>query len=277
MDHEVPAGGTGGHTGPGPFGGGGHFGTVNPVCGRYVLGRNAEELAERFGVDEPAPDTVTAPGYNVAPTVPVPVVVERETADGHRTRLLRSCRWGLVPSWARDSSGAARMINARVETVATKPAFRTALARRRCLVPADGWYEWAVGSQTGSGRRVPYYLTPRDGSPLAFAGLYEVWGHGPDRLVTCAIITTAATGQLTSVHHRMPLMLAPDRWDGWLDCRSAAPLPADPDSELVAALELRQVGTAVGNVRNQGPQLLAPASPEADQADQADQQALDLR
>lgn len=226
-------------------------------------------------MDEAVPAAVTAPGYNVAPTVAVPVVVDRFASDGRRARTLGSCRWGLVPSWAKDASGAARMINARVESVASKPAFRTALARRRCLVPADGWYEWAVGldasGSSGRSGRTPYYVTPRDGSPLAFAGLYEVWGQGPDRLRTCTIITTAATGQLTQVHHRMPLILARDQWAAWLDCRSPAPAPPTPDPRLIADLELRRVGAAVGNVRNQGSHLLAPVAPEPHQ------QVLDLR
>lgn len=239
------------------------------MCGRYVLARDPAELADDFGTDEAVPESVTAPGYNVAPTVTVPVVVDRYDAEGNRTRRIRPCRWGLVPSWSRDASGAAKMINARVETVATKPAYRAALARRRCLVPADGWYEWAVGPDVPG--RAPYYLTPVDGSPLAFAGLYEVWGHAPDLLVTCTIITTAATGQLAQVHHRMPLTLHRDRWAAWLDCRTPASPPPDPDPAAVAALELRPVGAAVGNIRNQGPDLLTAVTPEPRQ------QLLDLR
>lgn len=225
------------------------------MCGRYVLGRDTEQVAASFGVDAVDPD-VAAPGYNVAPTRSVPVVVDRAGADGRLERLLRTCRWGLVPSWATDPSGGAKMINARAETVATRPAFRVALARRRCLVPADGWYEWATGLH-GPGR-TPFYLTRPDGAPLAFAGLYEVWSDGSQRLVTCAIVTTAAIGQLTRIHHRMPLLLAPDRWSGWLDPGTSTPVLDPPDADLVASLELRPVGPAVGNVRNQGPELLAP-------------------
>ncbi|HEY9388486.1 MAG TPA: SOS response-associated peptidase [Mycobacteriales bacterium] len=241
------------------------------MCGRYVLARDTANLTEVFGVDDAEP--TGAPGYNVAPTTPVPVVVDRYSPEGERTRLLRVCRWGLVPSWARDTSGAARMINARMETVASRPAFRVALARRRCLVPADGWYEWAVGLDAPG--RIPYYLTPRDGSALAFAGLYEVWGTGSRRLTTCAIITTAATGQLARVHHRMPLLLRPDQWSGWLDCRTATPALSEPDPDTIAALELRPVGTEVGNVRNQGRHLVAPVVPTT--VATPGQQALDLR
>ncbi|HEY9474781.1 MAG TPA: SOS response-associated peptidase [Mycobacteriales bacterium] len=242
------------------------------VCGRYVLARDTADLAAEFGVDDAEP--ASAPGYNVAPTTPVPVIVDRHSEDGERTRLLRVCRWGLVPSWARDTSGAARMINARVETVASKPAFRVALARRRCLVPADGWYEWAVGLDVPG--RVPYYLTPKDGSPLAFAGLYEVWRNGPRRLTTCAIITTAATGQLARVHHRMPLLLRPDQWSAWLDRRMATAPLSDPDPDTIASLELRAVGAEVGNVRNQGPELLTPVPLITPVPPATGQQVLDL-
>lgn len=146
------------------------------------------------------------------------------------------------------------MINARAETIADKPAFRSALARRRCLIPADGWYEWAP-SNDGPARQ-PYFITPADGSLLAFAGLYEVRGD----LVTCTIVTTAATGQLTAVHDRMPVVLGRSQWAGWLDPEAADPSPilSSPDPDILAGLELRPVGWAVGNVDNNGPDLIAP-------------------
>jgi putative SOS response-associated peptidase YedK len=170
---------------------------------------------------------------------------------------LRVARWGLVPSFARDTGGAARRINARAETVAGLPSFRAALARRRCLIPADGWYEWA---RRDDGSRQPYFLTPADGSPLAFAGLYEFWGDAEHRLLTCAIVTTAAVGELAGVHDRMPLPLPREHWAGWLDPTRSDPgaLLAPPAADLVARIELRPVGPAVGNVANDGPELIAP-------------------
>jgi putative SOS response-associated peptidase YedK len=203
------------------------------------------------------------PDYNVAPTDPVPVVLIRHPPgdrSGPVGRQLRVARWGLVPSFARDAGGAARRINARAETVAGLPSFRAALSRRRCLVPADGWYEWA---RQDDGGRQPYFLTPADGSLLAFAGLYEIWGDAGSRLLTCAIVTTAAVGELVRVHDRMPLVLPPEAWAGWLDpARShPGPLLAPPAPDLVDRLELRPVGPAVGNVANDGPQLIAPVPP----------------
>jgi putative SOS response-associated peptidase YedK len=201
------------------------------------------------------------PDYNIAPTDPVPVVLVRHPPGDRAApprRQLRVARWGLVPSFAKDTGGAARRINARAETVAELPSFRAALARRRCLVAADGWYEWA--RRDGGGRQ-PFYLTPADGSLLAFAGLYEIWGE--DRLLTSSIITTAAVGELDRVHDRMPLVLPPDRWAAWLDPAQADPgaLLDPPAADLVARLELRPVGPAVGNVTNDGPELIAPVRP----------------
>ena len=197
------------------------------------------------------------PDYNVAPTDPVPVVLTRHRPGdrgGPVVRQLRVARWGLVPSWAPDTRRAAKLINARAETVTELPAFRSAVARRRCLVPADGWYEWPSRAD-GAGRQ-PTYLTPIDGTGLAFAGLYEVWGEA--RLLTAAIVTTAAVGELVRVHSRMPLVLPRSAWGAWLDPdRADVPeLLAPPDPALVAGLELRPVGPEVGNVTNDGPGLI---------------------
>jgi putative SOS response-associated peptidase YedK len=201
--------------------------------------------------------------WNVAPTKPVPVVLTRRRSGdstGPVLRQLRVARWGLVPSWAADLGGAARRINARAETVAQLPAFRAALARRRCLVPADGWYEWA---RREDGGRQPMYMTSRDGSGLAFAGLYEIWGGPDERIISTAIITTAAAGELETVHDRMPLLLPRESWSAWLDPGREDPgtLLDPPARTLLDALELRPVGTAVGNVNNEGPDLIAPAAP----------------
>jgi putative SOS response-associated peptidase YedK len=234
------------------------------VCGRYVARRGVDDLLAEFEAVDLTGDVVLEPDYNVAPTKPVPAVLTRHRPGEKGSPAFRQVRvglWGLVPSWAPDRSGGARLINARVETVATAPAFRSAVARRRCLIPADGWYEWAPID--GSTRRQPYYLTPQDGTLLAFAGLYEL--HGVDRLLTTAIVTTEASGALAQVHDRMPLALPRRSWAAWLDPTRADvdDLLATPDADLFAGIQLRPVGAAVGNVANNGPELIAPAMPAA--------------
>jgi putative SOS response-associated peptidase YedK len=225
------------------------------VCGRYVAKRGMDDLAAEFEAEDVL-GAALRPDYNVAPTDPVPVVLTRHRSgspQGPVVRQLRAARWGLVPSWAPDTSKAARAINARAETVTQLPTFRSAVRRRRCLVPADGWYEWAP-REDGAGKQ-PTYLTPRDGDVIAFAGLYEIWG--PDRLLTSTIVTTAALGQLTAVHHRMPLMLPRSSWAAWLDPgRTSVEELLVPDLGLVDGMELRPVGPAVGTVANDGPGLI---------------------
>ncbi|HEX7746682.1 MAG TPA: SOS response-associated peptidase, partial [Micromonosporaceae bacterium] len=173
------------------------------MCGRYATTRSAADLSALFESYDDT-DGGLAADYNVAPTDPVPIV---RLSRRHAGRALSVARWGLVPPWAKDTRGAARMINARAETVATSTAYARSFAARRCLVPADGWYEWV---RTGTGGKQPYFMTPQDGRPLAFAGLWSVWGGGPDPLLTCSVVTTAAVGELALVHDRMPLLLAPD-------------------------------------------------------------------
>ncbi|MEW2045188.1 SOS response-associated peptidase [Streptomyces sp. NPDC005476] len=242
------------------------------MCGRYVSTRSPQELAPIFQVaDWPAEETL-APNWNVAPTDDVWAVLERaprgEAEDTAVTRELRPLRWGLVPSWAKDVKVGARMINARVETVHEKPAFRRAFIRRRCLLPADGFYEWQQVEDPGTGksRKQPYFIHPEDGRLMALAGLYEYWrdpavARDDDPaawLITCTIITTEATDAAGRVHPRMPLALTPDHYADWLD-----PAHQDPD-DLRAMLgrpagghlNTRAVSTAVNNVRNNGPQLL---------------------
>jgi putative SOS response-associated peptidase YedK len=171
--------------------------------------------------------------------------------------------WGLVPSWSKDRGGAARMINARVESVTNKPAFRAAYAKRRCLVPADGWYEWQLVDGANGRTKQPMYMTPADGHVLAFAGLYEFWRSEAGTLSTCTIITTPAVGALSEIHNRAPLVLARDTWARWLD-----PRVSDPNDLLTAwdeadgeHLELRPVATAVNSVDNNGPELIERAEP----------------
>lgn len=204
------------------------------MCGRYSASRPPDLTAETYAaavVDDPPP-----PSWNVAPTDPVSVVVRR---DGRRE--LRTLRWGLVPSWAPDERGGAKMINARAETVAAKPAFRTALERRRCLVPADGWYEWRD--------RRPHFI--HGDGPIAFAGLYERRGE----LRTFTIVTTAAAEDIAHLHDRMPVVLPPDEWAAWLD-----PWCEDPVALLRPRTGFRayEVSPAVNSVRNNGPSLVEP-------------------
>jgi putative SOS response-associated peptidase YedK len=240
-------------------------GRLVQVCGRYATTRSAVDLAELFGAEDET-GGVLAPDYNVAPTDPVPVVRSRPD------RRLSVARWGLVPAWAADASGAARRINARAETAATASAYARAFRRRRCLIPADGWYEWR---RTPDGRgKQAYFMTARDGAVLAFAGLAATSATG---VLTCCVVTTAAVGELALVHDRMPLLLAPDRWDGWLapgrpahrgsadehELLDPEVLLAPPSRALLDGLEIRPVGPAVGDVRNDGPDLVrrVPAAP----------------
>jgi putative SOS response-associated peptidase YedK len=249
------------------------------MCGRYSSTKAPADLADEFrAVDATAGAKVA--DFNVAPTKQVVAVVERHPRDDEGTpdpgrveRTLRMLRWGLVPSWSKDPSGGARMINARVESVAQKPAYRSAIKARRCLLPADGWYEW----QRGPEHKQPYFTHYRDGSSVALAGLWEYWkpkdGHDlveqyPDGLVTAAVITTDAVGPLAQVHDRMPLVLPPSAWDAWLDPDrgpdddAVAALLSPPAAELVARMELRPVSPRVNNVRNNGPELLEALAPE---------------
>ncbi|TDC36862.1 SOS response-associated peptidase [Micromonospora sp. 15K316] len=231
------------------------------MCGRYATTRSSGELSAVF---ESSDDTggEVGPDYNVAPTDPVPLV--RLSPQGHRA--LAVGRWGFLPHWARSAAGAARMINARAETVATSRAYAGAFARRRCLVPADGWYEW-VRSPEG---RQAYYMTPRDGSVLAFAGIWSTWGSGDGERLTFSVLTTAALGELAEVHDRMPLLLPRESWASWLTSTDdPAALLVPPAPEWLAGLEVRPVGPAVGDVRNDGPRLTArvPLVPVVDVAE----------
>jgi putative SOS response-associated peptidase YedK len=224
------------------------------MCGRYATTRSAGDLGALFeSYDET--DGALGPDFNVAPTDPVPLV--RSAPEGHR--VLSVGRWGLVPHWSRSAAGAARMINARAETVATSRAYASSFARRRCLVPADGWYEWV---REAGGRRQPYFMTPVDGSVLALAGIWSVWESAGRELLTFSVLTTAAVGELAEVHDRMPLLLPRERWSSWLaPVDDPAALLAPPPVEWLAGLEIRPVSTAVGDVRNDGPVLTARVVP----------------
>jgi putative SOS response-associated peptidase YedK len=229
------------------------------MCGRYASARSVDVLAGHF--DAELVDELDLPArYNVAPTDPVLVVVSR---DGGRA--LGVMRWGLVPPWAPDPSGAAKMINARVETVGERPAYRAALAQRRCLIPADGYYEW-YAARPGAPKQ-PHFIRAADGGPLAFAGLWERWYGGPDRrdqaLLTCTVLTTASAGRVAHLHDRMPLVLPPAAWGDWLD---TARVDATGALEIAAGADVpdlvaHPVGTRVNDVRADGPELVTEITP----------------
>lgn len=242
------------------------------MCGRYASSRSPDDLAEEFEVVDSRLDKPLAPDYNVAPTKDVYAVLERtskEHPEEPPARQLRTLRWGLVPSWAKDPGIGSKMINARMETVAEKPAFRKAFAVRRCLLPADGYFEWYPTEQKGkSGKplKQPFYIHPADGSVMAMAGLYEIWkdptrdDDDPDRFRwTCTVLTTDAPDELGKIHDRMPLLVTRDNRDAWLDPGT------DKDRLLDLLVPAQQTGLqaypvspAVGNVRNNGPELVEP-------------------
>jgi putative SOS response-associated peptidase YedK len=254
------------------------------MCGRFVSARKRLELLEEFAVERDAVPADRNPDYNVAPTKRIYAVLDHKEERAARPirsegsgapsggtggrppeRELRLVRWGLVPSWAKDKAGGARLINARSETVASKPAFRAAFAKRRCLIPADGYYEW----QTIEKVKQPYYIYRTDGGILAFAGLYELWrdaalpdDHEDAWYWSATIITTQATDEIGQIHDRTPMVIAPENWTDWLD-------PANNEKELLlttmrpamagpGGLTSHRVATAVNSVRNNGPDLIEP-------------------
>jgi putative SOS response-associated peptidase YedK len=236
------------------------------MCGRYVSVRADSDLTEEFDAIDATDGLWEAPDYNVAPTKPVRIVVNRPLRDEDGapaktpTRQLRVVSWGLIPSWSKDRKTQGRMFNARVESVATTNAFRRAYAKRRCLVPADGWYEWRA---IDGGGKQPVYMTPEDGHSIGFAGLYEFWGERGQTITTCTIITAPSSGALAEIHDRMPLVLPRSAWARWLD-----PAVDDPSDLLTSwdeasgeHLELRPVAPLVNKVDNNGPELLDRAEP----------------
>ncbi|GLX97428.1 SOS response-associated peptidase [Herbidospora sp. NBRC 101105] len=237
------------------------------MCGRYASARKRHELLEEFEVELDTVDETgeeLAPDYNIAPTKDVYAVMSRVPHVEGATRpvrQLRVVRWGLVPSWAKDPSIGSRMINARIETVAEKPAFRKAFATRRCLLPADGYYEWMP---TDDKRKQPFFIRPEDGGVLAMAGLYEFWKDPEGEWIcTCTVITQDAEDRLGHIHDRMPMLIARDKWAEWLD-----PSVSDASELLVpattAGLVAYPVDPAVGNVRNNGEQLIVPLQDSGD-------------
>ena len=246
------------------------------MCGRYASSRAPEDLVEEFEIRNPDLPRLE-PDFNVAPTKEVYGVVERPPSGSGEAetpeppeRQLRVLTWGLVPFWAKDPKIGNRMINARMETVAEKPAYRRAFERRRAILPADGYFEWYATEQltkAGKPRKQPYFIRPADGGVLAMAGLYEIW-RDPDKpdddhdrfRWTCTVLTTSAEDSLGHIHDRMPLMLPPSAYDAWLD-----PGPHERDDLLAllqpaapGLLEAYPVSTLVSNVKNNGPELLEP-------------------
>jgi len=211
------------------------------MCGRFELHTHPAAIALAFGL--PAPPFMV-PRYNIAPMQPIPVV--RLSADG--TRECVDMRWGFVPRWAKDPSVGGKMNNARAETVAEKPSFREAYRKRRCLIPANGYYEW----KPEGGRKQPYYIYPSGGALFAFAGLWEQWND----LETCTVITTEANEKMAAVADRMPVIVSPAEYSAWLE-GGEIPLRACPDT----AIDIRRVSRAVNNARTDTPELLGPDVP----------------
>jgi putative SOS response-associated peptidase YedK len=229
------------------------------MCGRFVSASPPDQIARYFDAADDGEHLLEA-NYNVAPTHDIYAVL----VDGG-VRRLEALHWGLVPFWAKDPSVGNRMINARAETVATTNAYRKAFRKHRCIIPADGFYEWKA--IPGQKRKQPMYINRPDGDPMAFAGLWEVWRNPAspgEELHSCTIITGAANEKMAAVHDRMPIMLPPSAWETWLDPevqdvdvlgKFLVPAPAE-------LIELRPVSTEVNNVRNTGPQLLDPFEPD---------------
>jgi putative SOS response-associated peptidase YedK len=259
-------------------------GRIGGMCGRYALAKDPADLAEEFDAHDATEDQLQTPEFNVAPTLTIPGVVDRHPRDDAGTpdpssveRSLRAMRWGLVPSWAKDQSVGNKLINARAESLTEKPAFRRAAASRRCLLPADGWYEWLRDGN----HKTPYFMTYSQdsglaGHPLALAGLWETWRprsaeKGTAPLVSATVVTIASAGPLTEIHHRMPLVIPRERWAEWLDPDQDDPSGLlTPSEEVLAAIEMRQVSSKVNNVRNHGAELVEEVH------EQPEQQGLDL-
>jgi putative SOS response-associated peptidase YedK len=223
------------------------------MCGRYLITTAPEAMRRLFRY----PEQPNFPArYNVAPTQPIPIV---RLTEGERHFAL--VRWGLIPAWVKDPKAFSLILQARSDSVIDKPSFRNAMKRRRCLIPADGFYEWNEDSTP----RRPYVVRPRDGGPVAFAGLWECWmGPNGEELETAAIITTDANRALHPIHHRMPVVVPPDAFDFWLDCAkvdalTAAALLVPAPDDLFEAYE---ISSAVNRVANDTAALLQPATDE---------------
>ncbi|MGZ9811905.1 SOS response-associated peptidase [Pseudoroseicyclus sp. H15] len=218
------------------------------MCGRMALTLPKEAMVEMFEAI-PSNDLPATPSYNICPTDPVHTVT---SAEGQRR--LRPMRWGLIPRWYKAPNGGPLLINARAETVAEKPAFREAIRSRRCLIPASGFYEW---SKDEDDNRLPWFVHRIDGAPMVFGGLWQEWQGEAGPLTTCAVVTLAAAGEMARIHHRQPLVLAPEDWPLWLGeaGHGAATLMKVPPE---GTLELYRVDRAVNSNKADGPELLEP-------------------
>lgn len=224
------------------------------MCGRYASARSVVDLASTYGVSGDDVDELPPADWNVAPTKSVAAVLVR-----HGRLALTTLRWGLVPAWSDTADGGTTMFNARIETVHERPAFRDSIRHRRCLLPADGWYEWR---RLPDGRRVPHFLTSQDGGVVSFAGVWDAWRDGEGRwLRSTAILTGTALGDLSLVHDRAPVVLDRATWSAWLDPDTevdevtAMLQPTRPD-----LIEFWPVRDLVGDVRANGPQLAEPVT-----------------
>lgn len=242
------------------------------MCGRYAATKDPAALIDEFAAVDLTEGRIRT-DHNVAPTKDVATIVQRHPRDADgavledepAVRSLRMMRWGLVPFWAKDPGVGSKMINTRAETAKEKPLFRKAVSSRRCLVPAEGWYEW----QREGKEKQPYFMTGPDDASLSFAGIWETWrpkdGKDADPLITFSVITTDSVGRLTDIHHRMPLLMPREKWDIWLDpdLPDVTELLVPPAADLVDTIEVRPVSSLVNNVRNNGPQLLERVEPAA--------------
>jgi len=222
------------------------------MCGRYLITSAPEAFRRFFGYRE---EPSFPPRYNVAPTQPVPIV---RMVEGARQFAL--VRWGLVPPWVRDPRNFSLLVNARAESVNDKPAFRNAMRRRRCLFPADGFYEW---KDEGAGRKRPFCVRPKDRGPVAFAGLWECWmGPNGEEVETAAIITTDANRDVAKLHARMPVVIPTGAFDLWLDCAKCDAMTAsallEPAPE--GLFKVYEISSAVNRTANEGPELIEPVS-----------------
>ncbi len=224
------------------------------MCGRFAITMLPDAMARLFEA-APANDLPPVPNFNVCPTTQIHVVFEGETG-----RRLGGMRWGFVPQWYETPSAGPLLINARAETIATKPAFRAACRTRRCLIPASGFYEWSKGED---GARLPWYLFRKDGAPLVMAGIWQHWQHDGERMETCAIVTCAANRAVSSIHHRMPVIIERADQALWLGeaGRGAARLmrPATED-----VLGFHRVSRKVNSNRASGADLIAPVKTRAE-------------
>lgn len=262
------------------------------MCGRYAVTTDPAKLAaeidavnevpavqetplqqtpaEETDRDEPRSPRPPGTNYNVAPTTTVMSVVKRHSPDNPDDAPLlriRAMRWGLVPVWAKEVGKGPLLFNARAETAAEKSSFRSSVKSRRCLIPMDGWYEWQKGPAGANGKptKIPYFMSPKDGTRLFMGGLWSVWRpkdapRGTEPLLSCTILTADAVGDLRDIHDRMPLIMPFEHWDDWLNPDHTAPdeLFAAPSEEVAAAIDIREVPPLVNRVANNGPELLSP-------------------